>query len=55
MKSLTTDSFFNGCIQVKQNRSGYRFSIDAVLLAWHADPDPNDAILDLLARTIGDL
>ena len=38
MKSLTTDSFLNGCIQVKQNRSGYRFSIDAVLLAWHADP-----------------
>ena len=47
MKSLTTDSFFNGCIQVKQNRSGYRFSIDAVLLAWHADPGPNDTILDL--------
>lgn len=47
MTSLTTDSFFNGCIQVKQNRSGYRFSIDAVLLAWHADPSPNDTILDL--------
>lgn len=47
MKSLTTDSFFNGCIQVKQNRSGYRFSMDAVLLAWHADPSPTDNILDL--------
>jgi tRNA1(Val) A37 N6-methylase TrmN6 len=47
MKSLTTDSFFNGCIQVQQNRSGYRFSIDAVLLAWHADPNSNDTILDL--------
>jgi tRNA1Val (adenine37-N6)-methyltransferase len=47
MKSLTTDSFFKGCIQVKQNRSGYRFSLDAVLLAWHADPGPNDTILDL--------
>lgn len=47
MKSLTTDSFFNGCIQVKQNRIGYRFSIDAVLLAWHANPKPGDTILDL--------
>jgi tRNA1Val (adenine37-N6)-methyltransferase len=47
MKSLTTDTFFNGCIQVKQNRSGYRFSIDAVLLAWHSDPGPDDFILDL--------
>jgi len=47
MKSLTTDSFFNGCIQVKQNRSGYRFSMDAVLLAWYADPGPDDTILDL--------
>jgi tRNA1Val (adenine37-N6)-methyltransferase len=47
MKSLTTDTFFNGRIQVKQNRSGYRFSIDAVLLAWHASPCMNDTILDL--------
>jgi len=47
MKSLTTDFFFDGCIQVKQNHSGYRFSIDAVLLAWHAAPSPNDTILDL--------
>jgi tRNA1(Val) A37 N6-methylase TrmN6 len=47
MRSLTTDTFFNGCIQVKQNRSGYRFSIDAVLLAWHSDPGPEDIILDL--------
>ncbi len=47
MKSLTTDTFFNGRIQVKQNRSGYRFSIDAVLLAWHVRPCMNDTILDL--------
>lgn len=47
MKSLTTDSFFNGSIQVKQNRSGYRFSMDAVLLAWYADPNSDDTILDL--------
>jgi tRNA1Val (adenine37-N6)-methyltransferase len=47
MNSLTTDTFFDGCIKVKQNRSGYRFSIDAVLLAWHAGPRPDDTILDL--------
>ena len=47
MKSLTTDTFFNGCIKVNQNRSGYRFSIDAVLLAWHAGPRPDDTVLDL--------
>jgi tRNA1Val (adenine37-N6)-methyltransferase len=47
VKSLTTDTFFNGRIQIKQNRPGYRFSIDAVLLAWHTGPRPNDTILDL--------
>lgn len=47
MTSLTTDTFFNGRIQVKQNRSGYRFSLDAVLLAWHAGPGVNDTVLDL--------
>ena len=47
MKSLTTDTFFNGCIQVKQNRSGYRFSIDTVLLAWHTRTRPDDTVLDL--------
>ena len=47
MKSLTADSFFNGRIQVKQHRSGYRFSIDAVLLASHAKPGPEDTVLDL--------
>jgi len=47
MNSLTTDTFFNGCIQVKQNRSGYRFSVDAVLLAWHTVPRRDDTVLDL--------
>jgi len=44
---LTTDSFFNGKIQVMQSRAGYRFSIDAVLLAFHAGPRPGDKVLDL--------
>lgn len=47
MTQLTTDTFFNGRIQVKQNRSGYRFSIDPVLLAHHAKPGPGDTVLDL--------
>lgn len=47
MSSLTTGTFFNGRIRVYQDRSGYRFSIDAVLLAYHARPRPGDIIIDL--------
>ena len=47
MNPLTTDTFFNGRVQVKQHRYGYRFSIDAVLLAWHTGPRPDDTIVDL--------
>ena len=37
MESLTSDAFFNGNIRIKQNKTGYRFSIDAILLASHVD------------------
>lgn len=47
MKAFTADTFFNGRIHVKQNRSGYRFSIDAVLLACHAKSYSGSKILDL--------
>lgn len=47
MDSLTIDTFFNGRIKVKQHRSGYRFSIDAVLMAGHAKPRPEGTVLDL--------
>ena len=47
MKEVSSDSFFNGRIRIRQNRSGYRFSIDAVLLACHAGPRPADRVLDL--------
>jgi tRNA1Val (adenine37-N6)-methyltransferase len=47
MPQLTSDSFFNGRIQIRQNRTGYRFSIDAVLLAYHVRPRPGDRVLDL--------
>lgn len=47
MVSYTTDTFFNGRIQVKQDRGGYRFSIDAILLAGQATPRPEDKVVDL--------
>lgn len=47
MNSLTIDTIFNGRLEVKQHRHGYRFSIDAVLLANHARPRSGDKVLDL--------
>jgi tRNA1Val (adenine37-N6)-methyltransferase len=47
MASYTTDTFFNGRIQVKQDRGGYRFSIDAILLASQAAPRSEDKVVDL--------
>jgi len=44
---LTTDSFFNGRLKVRQGRSGYRYSLDAVLLADHAASRPEQRVLDL--------
>lgn len=46
-RELTADSFFDGRIRVKQDRRGYRFSIDAVILAHHVRPRPADALIDL--------
>ncbi len=47
MNLYTTDTFFNGQIQVKQSRGGYRFSIDAVVLAHYAGPRSGEKVLDL--------
>ena len=47
MTSYTTDTFFNGRILLKQKKTGYRFSIDAVILAHHAIPRSGDKVLDL--------
>ena len=47
MNPFTTDTFFNGKIRITQDRTGYRFSIDAILLAYHADPRSGDKVLDL--------
>jgi tRNA1Val (adenine37-N6)-methyltransferase len=47
MKSSTLDTFFDGQLRIRQDSSGYRFSIDAVLLAYHANPRAGERLLDL--------
>jgi len=43
----TEDTFLNGGITILQHREGYRFSIDAVLLAAFSAPGAKDRIVDL--------
>jgi tRNA1Val (adenine37-N6)-methyltransferase len=45
--SETLDALFNGRLKVLQKKCGYRFSIDAFLLAHFAKPLPMDRIIDL--------
>lgn len=47
MTAFTHDSFFENQLFIRQNKNGYRFSIDPVLLAHHIHPKPCDRILDL--------
>ncbi|CAB5130138.1 hypothetical protein D3OALGA1CA_3169 [Olavius algarvensis associated proteobacterium Delta 3] len=47
MHECTTDTLFNGHIIIRQRRQGYRFSIDAVLLAHYVRPRTGETILDL--------
>ena len=47
MKFSTRDRFLNGKVLLHQPRSGYRFSVDAVLLSHLACPEPGDTVLDL--------
>ncbi|MCI0473191.1 MAG: tRNA1(Val) (adenine(37)-N6)-methyltransferase [Ignavibacteria bacterium] len=47
MESLTSDAFFNGKILITQNKTGYRFSIDSILLASHVDTRPGNRIIDI--------
>ncbi len=45
---MATDTFFlNGRLDIHQPPTGYRYSIDAVLLAAHVFPRSDDTILDL--------
>ncbi|MBW2432869.1 MAG: tRNA1(Val) (adenine(37)-N6)-methyltransferase [Deltaproteobacteria bacterium] len=47
MNRQTTGTFFDGKLLVKQDPSGYRFSIDAILLASYARPRAKERVLDL--------
>ncbi|MEE4605286.1 MAG: methyltransferase [Desulfobacteraceae bacterium] len=47
MEPLTRDHFFNGKIVLNQPESGYRFSIDAVILSHLVNPAPGETALDL--------
>jgi tRNA1Val (adenine37-N6)-methyltransferase len=43
----TCDTLFEGRLRILQKRDGYRFSIDALLLAHFAEAGPKDRIIDL--------
>lgn len=47
MPQTTTDTFLNGRLQVAQHHDGYRFSLDAVLLAGAIQPKVGESIIDL--------
>ena len=44
---LTEEALFSGKLRCLQPRQGYRFSVDAVLLAHFLAPEPDARILDL--------
>ncbi len=43
----TLDTLFQGRLKLLQKKAGYRFSIDAMLLAHFCEPRPRDRIIDL--------
>jgi tRNA1Val (adenine37-N6)-methyltransferase len=43
----TIDSFLNGKLQIVQSRQGYRFSVDALLLAEFVSVKSKDVVVDL--------
>ena len=47
MSQNTTDTFFDGALSVMQSRAGYRFSIDAILLASALEPKAGQTVVDL--------
>ncbi len=44
---FTEDAIFNGEVVLRQSASGYRFSLDALLLAWFAYALPAERALEL--------
>lgn len=47
MPATTLDPFYRGALTLQQPEKGYRFSIDAVLLATQARPRAGDLVVDL--------
>ncbi len=47
MSDLTSDSFMDGRILITQPRRGYRFSIDAVILASSISPKTGEVVIDI--------
>ena len=45
--TTTTDSLFGGQLQIIQKKTGYRYSIDAAILAQYAALKPRDIAVDL--------
>lgn len=41
------DTFFKGRLRVRQDATGYRFSLDAVLLAGYVRPEVRNTVVDL--------
>jgi len=44
---FTNDTFFNGKLVVRQHRTGYRYSIDAIILSHSIKARPGERVLDL--------
>ena len=47
MRRFTYDTLFDGALRIAQPRAGYRFSIDAVILAHSVRPKPGEKLLEL--------
>lgn len=47
MSQWTDDRFFDGALRVRQDRKGYRFSIDAAIAAYGVTPKAGETIVDL--------
>jgi tRNA1Val (adenine37-N6)-methyltransferase len=47
MGPWTEDHFFDGAIRIRQERKGYRFSIDAVIVASRVIPKAGETVVDL--------
>lgn len=47
--ATSLDTIFNGAVKVRQHKSGYRFSIDALLLAWYVSRLSGNRAVELCA------